>query len=57
MNQAEEQKNLLLAYPFYNIKFLKSFLKNNNIWFKKSFGQNFLVDKNIILNYYNAFDS
>ena len=34
----------------YSPKKMESFLKNKNFNFKKSFGQNFIVDKNIIDN-------
>ena len=34
----------------YSLKKMESFLKNKNFNFKKSFGQNFIVDKNIIDN-------
>lgn len=46
---------ILLNYPFYNISFIKNYFLSNKINFKKSFGQNFIVDKNILKKYYNIF--
>lgn len=45
----------LLQYPFYDIKFLRYFFKINSINFKKGFGQNFIIDRNILRKYNDIF--
>ncbi len=50
----------IYSYPLYSRKKLKKFLNSNEVWFRKNFGQNFLVERYIlekIENYFKTYCS
>ncbi|NLJ05999.1 MAG: hypothetical protein GX435_09930 [Exilispira sp.] len=51
--EREEIREIIESYPFYKVFFLKEFLTNNNVWFRKSKGQNFLIDKNYVYKFFD----
>ena len=50
----EKIEEIFKSYPFYSKNRINTFFNNNDVWFRKSLGQNFLIDKNIIRKIYNT---